>query len=178
MVTTTREHEVNGVRPLGSRWLLYVNRTVIIRSAIVAAIIGSVLTLINQSGWIVGSDPLQLLPFILVYVTPFVVAIISQVAAVRQTFIDAVGHGASTTREGLIATTLSHGIPARAMAIGLTIGSINAIIILTSALLSSGDHAVVSGTLIAQVYALPLLLGSLSQAITYRRAAPLVRYEY
>ncbi len=89
MATTTRGHEINREQLLGLRWLPFVHRAVFLRSAIVAVVIGSVLTLINQSGWVVGSDPLQILPFILVVVTPFVVVTISQVAAVRRAFIDA-----------------------------------------------------------------------------------------
>ena len=78
----------------GLRWLPFLNSAVFLRSAIVAVVIGSVLTLINQSRWVVGSDPLQLLPFILVFVTPFVVVAISQVVAARRAFIDAGRRGA------------------------------------------------------------------------------------
>ncbi len=107
MVTTTRGDEINREQPLGLRWLRFVNRAVFLRSAIVAVVIGSVLTLINQSGWVMGSDPLQLLPFILVFVTPFVVVTISQVAAVRRAFIDAVRHGAPASPEGFSATPIA-----------------------------------------------------------------------
>ena len=61
------------------------------------------------------------------------------------------------------------------MAIGLTIGSVNAIIILVGGLLRSGNLTVVSIGLLGQVYALPLLFGALSQAISYRRAAHFIR---
>ncbi len=171
MVTPTTGHEIDREQPRELRWLPFVNRAVFLRSARVAGIVGSVLTLINQWGWIVGSEPLQLLPFILVFVTPFVVVAISQVTAVRRAFIDAVGHGTPASPEGFIATTISHGIPARAVAIGLIIGSINASVILAGALLRSGDLAGVSVALLGQVYALPLLFGVLSQTISYRRAA-------
>jgi len=53
------------------RWLPLVNRAIFLRSTIVAVVIDSILTLINQPGWVVGSDPLQLLPLILVFLTPF-----------------------------------------------------------------------------------------------------------
>ena len=166
---------MNKEQPLRLRWLPFVNRSVFLRSAIVAVVIGSVLTLINQSGWAVGSDPLQLVPFILVFVTPFVVVTISQIAAVRRAFIDAARHGAPASSEGFIATTISHGIPARAVAIGLIIGSLNAIVILAGALLRSGDLSAASVSLLGQVFALPLLFGVLSQTIAYRRAAHLVQ---
>ncbi len=175
MVTTTRRQKRTRKQPLELRWSPYINRAVLLRSAIVAVVIGSVLTLINQSGWVVGSDPLQILPFILVFVTPFVVVAISQVAAARRAFIDAVRHGTPASPEGFIATTISHGIPARAVAIGLIIGSINAVLILAGALLHSGDLAAVSLAPLGQAYVLPLLFGVLSQAISYRRAAHLVR---
>ena len=51
MVPTTRGHETNREQPHALRWLPFVNRAVVVRSAIVAVVIGSVLTLINQSGW-------------------------------------------------------------------------------------------------------------------------------
>ena len=155
----------------GLHWLPFVNRAAFLRAAIVAVVIGSVLTLINQSGWVVGRDPLELLPFILAFVTPFLVVTISQSAAARRAFVDAAGIGAPARPKRFIATTISHGIPARAVAIGLTIGSVNAIIILVGALLRSGNLTVVSIGLLGQVYALPLLFGALSQAISYRRAA-------
>ncbi len=169
-MTTTTGYETNMEQPLELRWLPFVNRAVFLRSAIVAVLIGSVLTLINQPGWVVGSDSLQLLPFILVFLTPFVVVTISQVAGVRRAYIDSVRHGARASPEGFIATTVSHGIPARAVAIGLVFGSLNAIMILGDALLRSGDLSAVSVALLGQVYALPLLFGVLSQAMSYRRS--------
>ena len=69
-----------------------------------------------------------------------------------------------------MATAVSHGIPGRALAIGLFFGSLNAIIVLTDALLRSVDVAAVSVVPLGQAYVLPLLFGLLSQAISYRRA--------
>ena len=89
MVTTTTGHTIGRKQPLGLSWLPLVNRAVLLRSAIVAVVIGSILTLINQSAWVVGSDPLQLLQLILVFVTPFVVVAVSQVAGARRAHIDA-----------------------------------------------------------------------------------------
>ncbi|MFK7777084.1 MAG: hypothetical protein QM501_03025 [Gimesia sp.] len=147
------------------------NRTVFLRSGIVAIIIGSVLTVINQRGWIRGSDPLQLLPLILVFVTPFVVVAVSQVVAIRKAFIDAGKYESSANPEGFFATTISHGIPVRAVAIGLTIGSINALISIADTLLHMDDLTTLSIIPLSQGYLLPLLFGILSQAISYRRAA-------
>ncbi len=69
-----------------------------------------------------------------------------------------------------MATIVSHGIPARAVAIGLVFGSLNAIIVLADALLRSGDLAALSVAPLGQAYVLPLLFGLLSQAISYRRS--------
>ena len=170
-MATTRGYETNKEQPLEMRWLPFATRATFIRAAIVAVIIGGILTLINQPGWVVGSDPLRLLPFILVFLTPFAVVAISQVAAVRRAFIDTVRHRTPTSPQGFFTTTISHGIPARAVAIGLTIGSINAIIILAGVLLQSGDLAAVPVSLLGQAYALPLVFGVVSQVVSYRRAA-------
>ena len=74
-----------------------------------------------------------------------------------------------------MATAVSHGIPARALGIGLAIGSINAIIVLAGALLRSGELAALPVGLLGQAYALPLLFGVLSQALSYRRARGIQR---
>ena len=167
-------HELIGCKSLIGELLYFLKYSklceVLFRSAIVAVVIGGVLTLINQSAWAAVREPLQILQFILVFVTPFVVVAISQVAAVRRAFIDAIRNGTHPNPESFIDTFISHGIPARAVAIGLIIGSINAIIILANALLRSGDLAAVSIPLLAQAYVLPLLFGVLSQTISYRRA--------
>ena len=55
------------------------------------------------------------------------------------------------------------------MAIGLILGSLNAITVIAAALLRSGDLAAVSVAPLGQAYVLPLLFGLLSQTISYRR---------
>ena len=174
MVTTTRGHEVTSRLPLASGWLPLVSREVVVRSAVIAIVIGSLLTLINQFGWVAGRDSLQVLQFILVFVTPFVVVAVSQVAGVRRAYIDVTLDGVPAIAESFASTTLSHGIPVRALIIGLTIGSISAILTLAVAILYSGDLATVSVAPLVQAYALPLLFGLLSQSIAYRRAVRLV----
>lgn len=150
-------------------WLPLVNRAILIRAMIVAVIIGGILTLINQSGWIFGSDPLQLLQLILVFGLPFGVVTLSQVAGLRRANIDSVDQRAPAIPESIIATAVSHGIPARAVAIGMAFGSLNAIIVLADALLRSIDLAAMSFVSLGQAYALPLLFAVLPQAISYRR---------
>ncbi len=170
-MTATTGYETNLEQPLESGWLSLVNRAIFLRATIIAVVIGSALTLINQSGWVAGSEPLQLLPLIMVFLTPFAVVTIAQLAGVRQAHVDSVRHGAPARPEGFIATAVSHGIPARAVAIGLVFGSLNAIIVLADALLRSGDLAAVSVAPLGQAYVLPLLFGLLSQAISYRRSS-------
>ena len=169
-MATTRGYETSKEQPLELGWLPLVDRTIFLRATIIAVVIGSVLTLINQSGWVAGSEPLQFLPIVPVFLTPFAVVTIAQVAGVRQAYIDSVGHGAPARPEGFIATAVSHGIPARAVAIGLVFGSLNAIIAVADTLLHSGHLAAVSVAPLGQAYALPLLFGLLSQAISYRRS--------
>lgn len=169
MTTTTRAYETDKERPLELRWLSLATRAIFLRAAIVAVIIGSILTLINQPGWVIGSDPLRLLPLVLVFLTPFAVVTVAQVAGVRRAHIDSVGRGAPASPEGFMTTIGSHGIPTRAVAIGLVFGSLNAIIVFADALLRLGDIATVSVVPLVQAYVLPLLFGLLSQAISYRR---------
>ena len=174
-MTTTREYETDREQPLELRWFSLVNRTIFLRAAIVAIIIGSILTLVNQFGWVAGREALQLLQLILVFLLPFAVVTVAQVAGARQAYIDTVGRGAPARPEGLRATAVSHGIPARAVAIGLVFGSLNAIVVLADAVLSSGDLAAVSVAPLGQAYVLPLLFALLSQAMSYRRAENLIR---
>ncbi len=170
-MATKRGHRINNERPPEFGWLQLVNRTVFLRATIIAVVIGSVLTLINQSGWTAGREPLQLLPLILVFLTPFAVVTIAQVAGVRQAHIDSSGHGGPARPESFIATAVSHGIPARAAAIGLVFGSVNVVITLADAYLRSGDLTAVSIAPLGQAYVLPLLFGLLSQVISYRRSS-------
>lgn len=172
-MTTMRQYETDGKQPLELRWLPFVNRIIFVRSAIIAVVIGSILTVINQPGWVAGSDPLQLLQLMLVFLMPFAVVTVSQVAGIRRANIDSVGRGVPATPEGFLTTTVSHGIPARAVAIGLVIGSLNTIIVVANALLSTSDLSAVSIASLGQAYVLPLVFGALSQAISYRRFRPL-----
>jgi hypothetical protein len=143
-------------------------KVIFIRAAFVAAIIGSILTVINQYEWIVGSSSLQLLPLILVFLLPFAVVIVAQLAGVRQASIDAAAHSAIVSSEGFVATMVSHGIPARAVVIGLVFGSLNAIIVLTNAFFGLGDLVSVPLVPLAQAFVLPFLFGALAQTVSYR----------
>lgn len=64
-------------------------------------------------------------------------------------------------------TAAAHGIAPRALVLGLAVGSLLSPLI--AALAAVAGHAVPWGQ-VAQVYALPLVFGVLSQALSYRRA--------
>ena len=170
MTTTTIGLRAELNQPRELRWLSFADRAVILRSAIVAVVIGTVLTLITQLDWVIGNAPLQRLSFVLAFVTPFLVVAISQVVANRKAFADKTRHHVSTGREGFLATSISHGIPVRAFAIALIIGSVNTAIIVAISLVRTGNLAEVPVSLLGQVFALPLFFGVMSQAISYRRA--------
>lgn len=169
-MTTMTENESNKEQPRTLRRLPSVNRTMILRAAIVSAVIGAILTLVNQPDWIAGIAPAEILPLSLAFLIPFGVVLISQVAGARRAFIESVGRSGPTTPEGFFTTTFSHGIPAKAIAIGLAFGSLNAIITLLDALLQTGDFAAVSVAPLGQAYVLPFVFGLLSQSISYRRS--------
>ena len=168
-MTATTGYEENKVQPPELDWLSLVNRAILVRATIVAIMIGSILTLVNQFGWVFGSDSLELLQLILVFGLPFGVVTVSQIAGLRRAHLDSVGQITPTIPESIMATAVSHGIPARAVAIGLAFGSLNASAVLADVLLRSADLSAVSIVSLGQAYALPLLFAVLSQVISYRR---------
>ncbi len=97
-MTTSTRYETIMEQPLELGWLPLVNRAIFLRATIIAVVIGSVLTLINQSGWVAGSEPLRFLPLILVFLTPFAVVTIAQVAGVRQAHVESLGRHISLLR--------------------------------------------------------------------------------
>lgn len=146
------------------------NGGILRRAALVALILGSILTLLNQWDAVVGRAEIRLLPLVLVYLTPFVVVMISQVLGLRQATADVLRKGIRLPlEERFPATVLSHGIPARAVVTGLMVGSVNASITLAGAYVTNGDPSALPLAAIVQAYSLPVLFGALSQAISYRR---------
>jgi hypothetical protein len=186
MLATTTGYGTHSDQPLGLGLWSLVSRAVLLRSAVVAVVIGSALTIVNQSAWIAGRAPLQVLQMAQVFATPFAVVAISQIVAIRRALIDSAKRQTSVSSESLMATTMSHGIPRSAFVIGMMIGSVNAIITLSTAFIQSDDLTAISYVPLAQAYALPLLFGLMSQAISYRRvinqqayfASPLVVYTH
>ena len=136
--------ETGNERPLEIHWLRLVDRGILVRSTIVAFVIGGILTIINQSGWISGRDSLQLLQLILVFLLPFAVVTTAQILGIRQARIDFFSNDTLTRTEGFLVTLFSHGIPIRAVVIGLTFGTLNAVITLTDAFLSKGSFTTVA----------------------------------
>jgi hypothetical protein len=149
-----------------------IDADVIRRAGIVALILGSVLTLANQSGAVFGADTVQVLPLVLVYLTPFVVVTVSQVLGIRRALLDVRrGRASESPRGAFLATAISHGIPLRALLLGLIIGTVNTSIVVSAALMDGGDLADLPIALIGQAFVLPMLFGLVSQAISYRRSA-------
>ena len=143
-------------------------KTVITRAAIVAIILGSVLTLINQPAWVAGTEPLQVLQFVLVFLLPFGVVAVAQIVGAHRAQRDSTGQGTSPKREGFVSTTSSHGIPARAAAISVFFGSFNALAVIANTLISGNDPSSIEIVPLAQAFILPLVFGLISQTIAYR----------
>ncbi len=156
--------------PVGFGSLL--NGGIALRAALIALVFGSILTVLNQSGALFGQLEIQLLPLVLVYVTPFITVTISQVLGIREAILDVMQKRVQfPIEEHFLSTVASHGIPSRAIWTGLLIGSINMAIVLTTLFLQNEELSSVPVALLGQAYSLPVLFGVLSQAISYRRAA-------
>ena len=143
------------------------SKQVLGRAAIVAIILGSAPTLLNQSGAIFGIAEIHWLPLILVYLTPFLVVSASQVFGIREAREAAAWM--TKFRESFVETLLAHGIPARAVALGLAAGSINTAIAASDNLLAGRGLDALPVALIVQALALPAVFGALSQALSFRR---------
>ena len=148
-----------------------ISRDVLSRAFIVALVLGSVLTLINQPNALFGGAEVQVLPLVLVYLTPFIVVAISQALgshrAIREAQFD---NGWPRQDDGFIETAMSHGIPLRALFLATIIGVTNTLITGLTQLVSSGTLSDLPTAVIGQAFILPLLFGLISQTISYRRA--------
>ncbi len=89
----------HGADPRHAKLASLIDAGVIRRAGIVALVLGSVLTLANQSGAIFGGGTVQVLPLVLVYLTPFVVVTVSQVLGIRRALLDAGRGRASVWRK-------------------------------------------------------------------------------
>ena len=153
-----------------------INGDIFRRAALVALVVGSFLTLANQFAAIFGTEEFEFLPLVLVYLTPLVVVTISQMLGIRRATMDARQSGGHRWgEEPVLATALAHGIPLRAVLVGVLVGSVNASIVITIALLEGASVNNLPVALLAQAYALPVLFGLLSQTLAYRRATQAFR---
>jgi hypothetical protein len=152
-----------------------IDASVLRRAGIVALVLGSILALANQSGAIFGELRLEILQLVLVYLTPFVVVTISQVLGIRRALRDIrAGAGHAARGGSFLATVNSHGIPFRALVLGLIVVVISTSIAAATTFLEFGTLADLAMTPIVQAFVLPMLFSLLSQAISYRRVTTTV----
>ena len=156
-------------------FLSLINASVLGRALMVSVGLGGILTLINQPGAIFRTDTIQILPLILVFVTPFVVVTISQVLGVHRATMDLQSGRALASHDSMFfATAMSHGIPLRAFVVAMVTGTISTSIVALASLAASGTLTNIPVALTLQAFTLPLLFGLISQTISYRRAVTAV----
>ncbi len=162
----------SGLRPADQRPEAYLTSAVILRAGVVALILGSTLTLINQFDAVFGTGKIDLIRLCLVYATPFIVVTISQLLGAQRAARDAAQQiPAVFAPDSLLTSALSHGIPMRAVVVGALVGSANTAIVAAATFAQHGDLSTLPTALIGQAFVLPVLFGLLSQAISYRRTA-------
>ncbi len=137
------------------------------RAAVVALVLGCTLTAINQSEAVFGSQNIRYLPMALNFIIPFIVVVISQILGIRKALSDAPKVGGFL--ENPLQTAFRHGIPIRALLLGLFAGSLNAVIASVLAYLTDGTLTNLPVAALAQAFILPVVFGILSQTISYRR---------
>jgi len=147
----------------------YLDKAVLIRSVILALIIGSVLTLANQNSAVFGASDFIKVQLILAYITPFIVITLSQVVAINQAEIDKTHNKALSISEQFKTMILRQNIIVRALLISLLVGIVNSAIVVTTTLAHSGVENI-PWFLLFQSYVLPLFFGAFSQAQAYRRS--------
>jgi hypothetical protein len=64
-------------------WLRHFDRNVLKRSLAMSVAVGSTLTFAGQFGAVSGTEPVKILPLVLSFATPFIVASASQLAGIR-----------------------------------------------------------------------------------------------
>lgn len=141
--------------------IFYPWRVIFKRATIIAVLLGSLLTLVNQSDAVLGITGFQVLPMILVFLTPFLVVSVSQVFGIREahklTTFESIG--------GFIETLFAHGILIRATTLGLTIGVTNILIMVRFTTIT--DQLPLA--LMIQGLTLPILFSAISQTLSFRR---------
>jgi hypothetical protein len=148
-----------------------VDAGVVRRAGIVALILGSVLTLANQSDAVFGDGTIDTLQLVLFFLTPFIVVTISQVLGIRRALSDAgQGRPPASPQNTFFTTAVSHGIPMRSLLVGLVTGTVNLAIVSAATLIDGGALSDIPSGPVAQAYILPTLFGLVSQTMSYRRA--------
>ena len=143
-----------------------ITKPIVMRATIIAVLIGSALTLSGQSDAVLGEAKIQLLPMSLAYLTPFLVVIISQVFGIREAH--RVLLQKSQNRQAFIQTLFSHGIPLRAVVLGLAAGAVNTFFVATAYLVMGRGLHLLPVELIIQAVTLPIIFGAFSQALSFR----------
>jgi hypothetical protein len=160
------EHQVNGTNKgfVIENW----DGQLLKRSIILACIIGSSLTLINQPFAVFGGQLFVKTQLILAFNLPFIVITLSQLLGKKQAKTDQIDNQYQFLSEGLLTTMINHNIPIRALIISVLAGSFANILILFIAYLE-GENNNINVFLMIQPYFLTFIFGALSQALSYRR---------
>lgn len=170
MMNTFETSKQNAI-PVSQLWLRHLDKSVLRRSVVVALVLGSILTLTNQSAAIFGNNSFNQLLFVLAFITPFVVITLSQLGAIQQVVIDRSFRWTSGDTVNFIDTIIAHNIPLRAVVISLIVGSFSSVIILLYTILKTGAISQAPLSQLILSYFLPLVFGAFSQTLTYRRYA-------
>lgn len=142
-------------------------RQMLKRSVIVAVVIGSTLTLINQRDAIFGDADLQIGRLVLAFLTPLFVVAISQVFGSRSAHRAILKNSAITL--GFTQTMFSHGILARSVVIGLIAGSVNTAFAAILNIMAGQSISQLPLNLILPAILLPVVFGTLSQVLSFQR---------
>ena len=172
MTTMTQTHEQPIEETSSGSLLQFLDRTILMRSLIVTAILAPALTITNQYDAVFGPATLQMLPLAIALVTPFVVVTLSQLLATDRAWKDSHVQPSVGSPETFIQTIFDHGIPMRAFIVATLVGMINTTLILVRLYLETGQFSGAPIANIAQAFVLPFAFGLLSQALAYRRAIP------
>ena len=141
------------------------------RSAVVAVLIGTTLTLANQYNALFGNAEANKLQMAMVFITPFLVVSASKYFGIREAR-KRLSQGTSGDT-GFVAALFSHGILYRAVALGLAAGTANAGLASIAILEAGQSLDQLPASVIAQALILPILFGALSQTLSFRRAIKL-----
>lgn len=153
--------------PIPHRSLIW-NRGIKTRAAIIALIVGTLLTIINQPNAVFGPSELHWVPFVLMYLTPFVVVSVSHVLG--QQAASRIDGRYGERHERFLMTLMSHGVARRAIALGGLIGLFNITLVLAIGGSDGGQSSPRSINLLFQTILLPVVIGTLSQSLSFRRA--------